>query len=76
MYTTLEFSMSLAPARLFRPAIIEVSFFSDGGYPCLSYLLTPYTNPREQHEEKFDQTHIKTAVQLYREDVWNIEKEV
>ena len=35
-------------------------FFGDGDYPCLSYLLTPYTNPREPHEETFDQTRIKT----------------
>ncbi len=32
----------------------------DGGYPCRSYLLTPYANPRAPHEEKFNQAHIKT----------------
>ena len=32
----------------------------DGGYPCRSYLLTPYANPRAPHEEKFNQAHIRT----------------
>lgn len=32
----------------------------DSGYPCRKYLLTPILNPRDEHEEAYNASHIKT----------------
>lgn len=38
----------------------------DSGYPCRTYLLTPFANPRDSHERRFNFAHAKTRTTVER----------
>lgn len=38
----------------------------DSGYPCKNYLLTPFVNPQNPHEEAYNRAHIKTRNTIER----------
>lgn len=38
----------------------------DSGYACRPFLLTPYNNPQNEAQEKYNQAHAKTRSQIER----------